>query len=275
MTQQHSPTFTLAEGISQRMTRRRLVGMAVAAGAMGIGITGVAAAHEHGSDQAVAYDYGSQGSDGTDEKPVKLKDGSWQVRITDNTAEGFQPGTITLKVGGAITWLNDDTKSHTATATDWQKDPAAAAGSQPQFATDDPLIATGAKWDTGPLKPGEWAKVTFPVAGTFEYACQFHPVMVGKVIVVSGDATPSAAVPPAVEIKDIAFGPATLNIAAGTTVTWTNNDPVPHTATGVDGSFDTGVIDPGATAVMTFDNPGTFSYGCSFHPNMAGTIVVS
>ena len=79
----------------------------------------------------------------------------------------------------------------------------------------------------------------------------------------------------AVTIQDFAFDAPTLEITAGTTVTWTNNDSAPHTATADDGSFDTGAIDSGASASVTFDTPGTFTYVCAFHPNMTATIVVT
>jgi len=92
-----------------------------------------------------------------------------------------------------------------------------------------------------------------------------------------GAAEEEAAAPAeaAVTIQDFAFGPQTLEIAAGTTVTFTNNDSAPHTATADDGSFDTGQLDQGASASVTFDTPGTYTYVCAFHPNMTGTIVVS
>ncbi len=77
----------------------------------------------------------------------------------------------------------------------------------------------------------------------------------------------------AVEIADFAFGPAEITIAVGGTVTWTNTDDQAHTATS-SGNFDTGSIDPDGTASVTFDEPGTFTYICSFHPFMTGTITV-
>jgi len=77
----------------------------------------------------------------------------------------------------------------------------------------------------------------------------------------------------AVEIADFAFGPAEITIAAGGTVTWTNTDNQAHTATS-SGNFDTGSIDPDGTASVTFDEPGTFTYICSFHPFMTATVTV-
>ena len=78
-----------------------------------------------------------------------------------------------------------------------------------------------------------------------------------------------------VTIENFSFTPATLEIPVGTTVTFTNQDSVPHTATADDGSFDTGNLDNGASAEVTFDTPGTYTYVCSYHPNMTGTIVVT
>jgi plastocyanin len=88
-------------------------------------------------------------------------------------------------------------------------------------------------------------------------------------------ATPVAGPGEAVSIHDIAYDPTPLQIAVGTTVTWTNNDPVPHTATAIDGSFDTGTIGPGESASVTFTTPGSIAYVCLYHPNMQGTIEVS
>ena len=96
-------------------------------------------------------------------------------------------------------------------------------------------------------------------------------------------AAPSAAAPSeapaaggdAVTIANFAFGPASLSVAAGTTVTWTNDDSAAHTATADDGTFDSSSIAPGATFSQPFDTAGTFAYHCSIHPNMTATIEVN
>jgi plastocyanin len=77
-----------------------------------------------------------------------------------------------------------------------------------------------------------------------------------------------------VTISGFAFGPSSVTVTAGDTVTWTNQDGVAHTATGGDGSFDTGNIPGGATATVTFSTAGTFAYACRIHPTMTGTVVV-
>ena len=80
----------------------------------------------------------------------------------------------------------------------------------------------------------------------------------------------SAARETSVTIKDYAFTPATLTVPAGTTVTWTNNDAVPHTATASDGSFDSGNLNPGQSFSFTFATPGSYPYVCQYHAGMTG-----
>lgn len=86
----------------------------------------------------------------------------------------------------------------------------------------------------------------------------------------SGEAVRSAKV----EIEDFAYDPDPVTIAAGGKVTWLNRDSAPHTATAVDGSFDTGTLDEGKLKSESFKQPGTFEYVCSIHPDMHGTVEV-
>src|SRR5215212_2938963 len=79
----------------------------------------------------------------------------------------------------------------------------------------------------------------------------------------------------AVEIKNFSFNPPEITVPAGGSVTWTNGDTVPHTATGLDRqALQSGAIAPGISFTQTFDMAGTFEYFCEFHPNMKGSIVV-
>jgi plastocyanin len=82
-----------------------------------------------------------------------------------------------------------------------------------------------------------------------------------------------------VDIKDFAFNPVNLQIAAGTTVTWTNNDSAGHTVTADHGTFDSGTLRKGDTFSFTFNEAGTFAYYCRPHggkggQGMAGVITV-
>ena len=76
-----------------------------------------------------------------------------------------------------------------------------------------------------------------------------------------------------VDIANFAFDPPTLRVAKGSTVTFANSSKVKHTATR-NGSFDTGVIKPGKSALVRFAQKGTFAYRCEIHPLMHGKIVV-
>jgi LPXTG-motif cell wall-anchored protein len=83
-----------------------------------------------------------------------------------------------------------------------------------------------------------------------------------------------AAATTSVTISDFEFSPAQITIQEGDTVTWTNDGPTAHSATASDGSFDTGIFSAGGSRSHTFDEPGTFAYICTPHPNMEGTVVV-
>jgi len=78
----------------------------------------------------------------------------------------------------------------------------------------------------------------------------------------------------AVTISGFAFGPASISIPVGSTVTWTNQDGTAHTVTADDGSFDSGSLAQGATFSQTFDTPGTYTYHCAIHSSMTGTVTV-
>ncbi len=78
----------------------------------------------------------------------------------------------------------------------------------------------------------------------------------------------------AVSIASFAFGPASLTVKVGTTVTWTNNDSVTHTVTANAGAFDSGPLAPGHSFQFTFHKAGTYAYHCSIHPSMTATIIV-
>ncbi len=80
--------------------------------------------------------------------------------------------------------------------------------------------------------------------------------------------------PVAVAIDNFVFGPDRLTIKAGTTVTWTNRDDIPHTVASKDRLFKSRVMDTDESYSFTFTTPGEYSYFCSLHPHMTGTIVV-
>ncbi len=213
---------------------------------------------------------GSAGSgSGTGAAPAS----SVQASIGDRV---FSPSTIEVAVGGTVTWTNDDDREHTVTASD------------------------GA-FDSGILDAGGTFEQRFPTAGTFPFLCALHPEMQGEVRVGGGGGaaaptptpapeatpTPTASSTPepspagptspdavAIEMRDFAFGPDAVEVTAGATVTFTNVGQAPHTATGADGGFDTGLVASGASSEVTFAAPGAYAFACTFHPEMTGTIEV-
>jgi plastocyanin len=78
-----------------------------------------------------------------------------------------------------------------------------------------------------------------------------------------------------IEIKDFAFNPQTLTVKSGETVTWINRDEEPHTVVSVEKQFKKSTaLDTDQTFTITAGAPGTYTYFCSVHPKMTGTIVV-
>ena len=77
-----------------------------------------------------------------------------------------------------------------------------------------------------------------------------------------------------VDIRNLAFDPAQLNVAPGTTVKFVNNDPEWHTATADNELFDTGALEAGESFEVYFEGAGTVTYHCELHPDMKGSIVV-
>jgi plastocyanin len=79
----------------------------------------------------------------------------------------------------------------------------------------------------------------------------------------------------AVTIKDFSFEPSTVKVKVGQKVVFTNEDGVVHTATADEGAFDSGDLQKGKSFTFTADKPGTFSYFCTPHQYMKGTIEVT
>jgi plastocyanin len=88
-------------------------------------------------------------------------------------------------------------------------------------------------------------------------------------------AVPSAhAAELAVKIDNFTFSPERLVVKAGDTVTWTNEDDIPHTVAASGKEFKSKALDTDDKFSFTFTAPGSYGYFCSLHPHMTGTIVV-
>jgi plastocyanin len=88
--------------------------------------------------------------------------------------------------------------------------------------------------------------------------------------------SPASAAVSVVEVKidNFSFGPTILTIPAGTTVTWTNRDDIPHTVVSTENAFKSKVLDTDEKFSFTFTKPGAYPYFCSVHPKMTGQIIV-
>ena len=77
-----------------------------------------------------------------------------------------------------------------------------------------------------------------------------------------------------VEIRDYDFFPRDLTVRAGTAVTWTNRDVVPHDATEEGDGWSTGMLRQGDSGTAVIDSAGTYGYRCTIHPTMKATLTV-
>jgi plastocyanin len=98
-------------------------------------------------------------------------------------------------------------------------------------------------------------------------------------LLLAGSPSVSAADQPAaanaeVKIDNFSFGPQTVTVPVGATVTWTNHDDIPHTVVSTDGVFKSKVRDTDEKFSYTFTKSGTYPYYCTIHPKMTGKVVV-
>ena len=105
-----------------------------------------------------------------------------------------------------------------------------------------------------------------------------HSLHIVAAFALALSANPAAAVaaltPPLVHIANFTFAQATIVVKPGTTVTWVNDDDIPHTVAAVDKSFRSKVLDTGDRFSFTFAKAGQYAYFCSLHPHMTGKVVV-
>jgi plastocyanin len=105
------------------------------------------------------------------------------------------------------------------------------------------------------------------------------PVVMAMLLLFAGAPSVTAGNQPSaanavVKIDNFVFGPQTLTVPVGTTVTWTNSDDIPHTSVSTQGVFKSKVLDTDEKFSYTFSKAGTYPYYCSIHPKMTGTVVV-
>jgi plastocyanin len=176
----------------------------------------------------------------------------------------FEPARLEVDVGTTITWTN--------------------TGGRPHTVTD-----RGGTFDSNPIAPGDKAAISFTVPGSYAYFCRINPSKMNGVIVVKPGPTPSRvnriqALDPAREGESLRFDPNSLTVAAGSTIIFANVGGKPHTLTADDGSFDSGVVTPGAeggrfagtNATVVLRKAGTIAFHCEVHPAaMKGTLTIT
>jgi predicted lipoprotein with Yx(FWY)xxD motif/plastocyanin len=239
--------------------------------------------------------------------------GVWSVVDPASSAPAPVPTvTITTPTSGQNVAAGDLTVTITVTnfnVVDKQGQPSVAGEGHVHFYLDIPAPTTAGK----PAVPasGVWAHVsgttyTFsnvtpgPHTITVQLVNNDHtpliPVVTAQVNVTVGAAAtttppptttspptttvpPSTTTPPApqgysITISGYAFSPASATVSVGTKVTWTNMDPTSHTVTSNTNVFSSPNLGTGGTFSYTFNTPGTYSYHCSIHTYMTGTITV-
>jgi plastocyanin len=105
------------------------------------------------------------------------------------------------------------------------------------------------------------------------------PVMIAMLLLFAASSSVTANDQPSganaeVKIDNFVFGPETITVPVGATVTWTNKDDIPHTSVSTEGVFKSKVLDTDEKFSYTFNKAGTYSYYCTIHPKMTGKVVV-
>jgi plastocyanin len=189
--------------------------------------------------------------------------GKEQARIV---SFAFDPAERSIPVGTTITWTNNSDRPHTVTD-------------------------RGGTFDTNPIAPKATGEVTFSAPGVYHYFCRINPSRMNGTITVTGDTAQASvnrieAIDPAAQFtgERLRFVPNELTVKAGSTLQLANVGAKPHSLTADDGSFDTGIVTPGAeagrfagtNASITLKAPGTFRFHCEVHPQaMTGTLTVT
>jgi plastocyanin len=154
--------------------------------------------------------------------------------------------------------------------------PAPEAGAEPPVADPpaaDPAVTDPPAADPPAAAPGQPPPAAPPAGEVAAPKADTSAVTGRRKRSSQRSASARAAATAGVTIRDFAYAPATISVDAGDTVNWTNRDSADHTATGDD--FDTGVLAEGQSGSFTFRDAGTFSYVCTIHPNMKGTVRVA
>ncbi len=229
--------------------------------------------------------------------------GSYQVTVEEMQGSAIRNQTFTVKVVPALVVMKDvafvppDLNVTKGTTVYWMNLDSTIGCCDPGY-HDVAFLGAGMNVTSPILKRLDTWSYTFETPGKFYYYCTIHPWMVGLITVSanvtssSSEAFVSAPESPTVVTVNIppggsdpnngpGFAPDKITVVIGVnnTVTWFNNDTSPHTVTSTivplgASAFDSGNMVWLTTFTYTFTVPGTYQYGCSYHPWMTGTVVV-
>ncbi len=156
----------------------------------------------------------------------------------------FAPVLTEIEIGQTVRWVNTVSMIHTTTA-------------------------LGGEWDSGDMGLDDFFDFTFDTQGLYDYDCTYHSVIMRGTVIV-GD--PADVI---VEIGNLFFEPADIQIEVGQTVRWVNTVTTIHTTTALGGLWDSGDLGLSDFFDFTFDTESVNDYECSYHPlSMQGTVTV-
>jgi plastocyanin len=178
------------------------------------------------------------------------------IGVAQNLKLNYEPSNITVVIGinSTVVWRNLDTAIHTVTATD-------------------------KSFDSGDIKGGASWNYTFTKPGKYDYYCVYHASwMKGTVVVKQSSVQPVKIViqSNAGINQKLGYLPSNITVVIGVnnTVIWINQDNAKHTVTSNSMIFDSGDIASGSSWSYTFTTPGVYSYHCTYHSWMRGTVIV-
>jgi plastocyanin len=202
-----------------------------------------------------------------------------------------------VRVGAALTWTNADDRIHTVTARDGNFDSGIvavgdtfawtfeAAGSYPYLCTIHPdmtgtitVLETDGDAQTGSTVVSAEPDVpdaTDDVASTEPAVPDTGSDAAGTQPAIAPTTTPTTAPSVGAEIVDFAFSPTEISVDVGDAVSWRNIGTAPHTVTATTGEFDSGFLTTGDVFSHTFAQAGVYTFLCTIHPTMTGTVRVA
>jgi len=140
------------------------------------------------------------------------------------------------------------------------------------MSTAFPQPAPGTAPSPGPMKVADDRLRKVLGLSRMSFHAVDHPIAITDVPL---DAEMQAGSAHDVVVDNFSFAPVTATVAAGSTITWTNRDDVPHNIVSTERKFKSPLLDSGEKFVHRFEAPGTYKYFCSLHPKMTGQVVVA